>query len=234
MNALLIAVRRRVRVVRAVALLQHALPLAAAVGLLLVALGRVRPLSWPEPAALVLGVAVAVGVAVWGVVASVPLRAAARVTDRSLGTHDAFVTALELGGRTDDFAMRVAQRATSLSLGRTAKEALPVPRHWWRLIAAVVIVAAAAALAIAPNHQDDIRRQRAAEVAAVRNEAEKLREQAATIAQRGDAESTALADQLRALAQELERSSSKNDALAALDEEIGRLQATLNPVGLAR
>ena len=97
-----------------------------------------------------------------------------------------------------------------------------------------MIVAAAAALAVAPNHQDDVRRQRAAEVAAIRNEAEQLRQQAATIAQRGDAESTALAEQLRALAQELERSSNKTEALAALDEEIQRLQATLTPEALAR
>ena len=77
---------------------------------MLVAVGRVRPWSWPEPAALVAGWPSPVIVAVWGIVASVPLLAAARVADRSLGTHDAFVTALELGGRTDDFAVRVAQR----------------------------------------------------------------------------------------------------------------------------
>ncbi len=96
MLALLAAVRRRLRLAWAVATAELVAPLVAGVALVLVIVGRFRPWSWPEPAAL--GVAGAsVALLVLAVLAlRVPLTVAARAADRGLSTGDAFFTALEL------------------------------------------------------------------------------------------------------------------------------------------
>jgi hypothetical protein len=64
MLALLAAVRRRLRLAWGVATAELVAPVVAGVALMLVVVGRFRPWSWPEPAALaVAGASVPLAVA---------------------------------------------------------------------------------------------------------------------------------------------------------------------------
>src|SRR5688572_21100312 len=106
---------------------------------------------------------------------------AARAADRGLETGDAFTTALELeSGRLPDgpLAERVQARAAALASGRRAADAIRLRLEPRRLALSGVLVVLAASLAVMPNHQDDVRRRRAAEQELAKQEAEALRKAA--------------------------------------------------------
>ncbi|HEX2118320.1 MAG TPA: hypothetical protein VHF91_03985, partial [Acidimicrobiales bacterium] len=184
MNALLTGVRRRLRLAWGVATAEVVAPLLAGVALLLVLVGRFRPWSWPEPAALVLSGAAAVCLGLAVVALRIPMTVAARAADRGLATGDAFFTALELDARgTVDgpFPQRVRDRAARLAIGSRPVDAVPVRFHRRPLVVVAVISAAAVALAVTVNPQDAVRRRQAAEQRALDEEAAKLNEAAAEL-----------------------------------------------------
>jgi hypothetical protein len=226
-RALLAAVRRRLRWTWAIATAQWAGPAVALGALGLVLAGWARPWGWPEPAAAGLGLAALAAVVAAAVAVRIPQRIAARSADRGLATRDAFAAALEVGDEPGLLEDRVRERAETLASGVTAADAVPVPWAGRRVLAAAVLGLGAISLAWIPNPQDDVRRTRAAEQAALDEQAEQLREAAAALDEApgaGDAE-RALAEQLRELADELEESGSLDKGLEALAQARLDMQA---------
>ncbi|MBN2623518.1 MAG: hypothetical protein JXA83_09125 [Acidimicrobiales bacterium] len=220
MSELLVAVRRRLRWTWAAATLQWAGPAVALVALGLVALGRLRPWTWPEPGAIVLAVAAVAVVAAVALVMRVPDVVAARSADRGLDTHDALAAALAVGDEPGELADRVRARAEHVAGGVSARHAVPLPRAPRRLALSSVLAVGALGLAWTPNPQDDVRRERAAEQAVLADEADDLREAATALEERpgaGDAE-RAVAESLRALADELDDAGSLAEGLDALTQ----------------
>ena len=236
MDDLITAVRRRLRLTWTAATLQWAAPAVAIAALALVMIGRLRPWAWLEPAALVVAVVVVVGVAIGAVLVRIPDLVAARAADRGLHTRDALAAALEVGDEPGPFTARVQARATEAAAGASAREAVPMPRALRRMAASSVLAAGALGLAWMPNPQDDVRRDRAAEQAALEAEADDLREAADALDElpgAGEAEA-ALAEQLRALADEMDDASSLEEGLAALTEAQAALEAQIPADLLAR
>src|SRR5688500_12873791 len=93
---LLLAVRRRLRLAWALATGQLFAPLLAVLLVLLVVVARLRPWTWPEPVALVLGAIALPALVAAALLLRVSPVVAARAADRGLETGDAFSTALEL------------------------------------------------------------------------------------------------------------------------------------------
>ena len=134
---LLLAVGRRLRLAWALATGQLFAPLLGLLLLLLVLMARLRPWTWPEPTALVLGAVAAPVLVAAALLLRVSPAVAARAADRGLETGDAFSTALELdSGRLPDgpLAERVQARAAMLASGRRAADAvrLRLGRDGWR------------------------------------------------------------------------------------------------------
>ncbi|MGH9136549.1 MAG: hypothetical protein ACRD0G_05810, partial [Acidimicrobiales bacterium] len=230
MTELLARVRRRLRLAWGSATAQVLLPVVAGVVLLLVVVGRLRPWAWPEPAALAVGLAALVGVPVVALVMRVPDLVAARAADRGLRTKDAFATALALQSRgldADGFGPPVRERAERLARGATAKQAVPLRWQRWRLVSGAGVLALAVPLAVLPNHQDDVRRAREAELAAIDAVADSLLEQAAELADRPDATEAdrAEAEALERAAEQLEQASSLEEAQEALQQARDELAA---------
>ena len=94
-DGLLRRVRRRLRLTWFVAVAQWLGPAIAVAALVVVALGFVRPWSWPEPAALVLAGGSVVAIALAALIVRITPAVAARAADRGLATHDAIATALD-------------------------------------------------------------------------------------------------------------------------------------------
>ncbi|MDD9371795.1 MAG: hypothetical protein PV358_16875 [Acidimicrobiales bacterium] len=191
MDDLLTAVRRRLRVTWTAATLQWLAPAVALAALGLVLVGRLRPWAWPEPAALVVAVVVVVGVVIGAALVRIPDLVAARAADRGLHTRDALAAALEVGDEPGPFTARVQARATEAAAGASARQAVPMPRALRRMASSSVLAAGALGLAWMPNPQDDVRRERAAEQAA-------------------------LAEALRTLADDLDGAGSLEEGLEAL------------------
>ncbi|MEW6472905.1 MAG: hypothetical protein AB1679_11590, partial [Actinomycetota bacterium] len=232
MNALLDGVRRRLRVAWGLATGQLFAPLVGLGLVLLVLAARVRPWTWPEPVALVLGlvsIPVLVGAAM---LLRVSPAVAARAADRGLQTGDAFTTALELeSGRLPDgpLAERVRARAAAMASGRRAAEAVRLRLEPRRLALSGVLVLLAAGLAVLPNHQDDVRRRRAAEQELAKQEAEALRKAAQALPKTADGQQSEAAKALEALARELERSPNLETAKKAVDAAAAKLASNLDP-----
>src|SRR6266508_950669 len=199
--ALLQGVRRRLRVAWGVATGL----LAAA--LVLVLIGRVRPWAWPEPAALGLGIAAAAALVLAAALIRVPLPLVARAADRGLDTRDVFATALQFRDHDGLLPEYVQRRAARLAKGARPADAIPLRTSVKRVAFLAGAAALVVGLAIAPNRQDDVRRRQAAEHRALDEDAAKVREAAAAIAEAPDATAAdqAVAERLRELAQELAR-----------------------------
>lgn len=236
-SRLLVAVRRRLRVAWAVATGQLFAPVLGILLIVLVLMARLRPWTWPEPMALVLGV-VAVPVLVGAaLLVRVPLPVAARAADRGLDTGDAFTTVLELdAGRLPDgpLSERVRGRAAALASGRRAADAVRLRLEPRRLALSGLLVVLAAGLAVLPNHQDDVRRRRAAEQALTKNEAKALRKAAKTLPATSDGKKSEAAKALEALARQLERSPNLETAKKALDAAVAKLALGLDPAFLSQ
>ena len=227
MDDLITAVRRRLRLTWTVATLQWAAPAVALVALILVVAGRLRPWAWPELAALVVAIIVVLAVVVGAAAVRIPDLVAARAADRGLDTRDALAAALEVGDEPGPFTARVHARAVEAAAGASAREAVPMPRPLRRMAASSVLAAGALGLAWLPNPQDDVRRERAAEQAALADEADDLRDAADALDEMpgaGEAEA-ALAEELRALAEDLDDAGSLEEGLGALAQARADLEA---------
>ncbi len=228
MTELLAGVRRRLRLAWAVATAELMAPVVAGLALLLVLVGRVRPWSWAEPAALGVALAGVLGLAGAVVALRVPVTVAARAADRGLATGDAFFTALELdrrGASGGPFPERVRVRAARLAAGHRPAEAVPVRLHGRRLGFVALLALAAVGLAVTANSQDDVRRRRAAERQALGAEAARLRDAAAEVRQAANpaAGQEAVARRLEELARALAQApdlAAGRDALDAAAREL--------------
>lgn len=226
---LLVAVRRRLRWTWTAATLQWVGPAVALAALVLVVAGRLRPWAWPEPAAVVVAVVAVLAVVAVARVVRIPDMVAARAADRGLDSRDALAAALEVGDDPGVLPERVRGRAATVASGVTARDAVPVPRAGRRLAVTTLAALSAVGLAWAPNAQDDVRRERAAEQAELEAEADDLREAAAALEERpsaGEAE-RAMAEELRNLADELEGADSLDEGLEALARARADVQAQL-------
>jgi hypothetical protein len=224
---LLAAVRRRLRWTWTVATLHWVGPAVALVALGVVLVGRLVPWAWPERTALAVPVLVVVAVVVVARAVRIPDIVAARSADRGLGTHDALAAALEVGDTPGALPERVRARAASVASGASARAAVPAPRARRRLAVTGLASVCTIGLAWLPNPQDEVRRERALEQAALEAEADDLREAAAALEERpgaGEAE-RALAEELRALADELDEAGSIDEAQEALADARAELQA---------
>ena len=231
-DGLLRRVRRRLRLTWFVAVAQWLGPAIAVAALVVVALGFVRPWSWPEPAALVLAGGSVVAIALAALVVRITPAVAARAADRGLATHDAIATALELRGVGGPFAERVTARAQRLAAGRKGREAAALPFAPRRLVVTGVIGLVAVGAAFAPNHQDVVRARQRTERRALAVQATDLRATADQMARQPAAVSTAEA--LRALANTLERSSSLAAGQRAIDKTTDDLGKRVDPNLLAQ
>ena len=232
MTEFLREVRRRLRWAWALTTLQLLAPAIAVAALFFVLLGRLQPWAWTEPAA---AVAVIAGVAAVGVGAAllrIPVPLAARAADRGLGTGDAFATAVDLPDAmaSSPVVARLRQRVDGLAAGRRAKDAVPFHLRRLPVTATGVVAALAVVLTVLPNHQDVVRRQRAAERALVRSEGKRLAEAAAALeksAGRGPAQD-ATVEELRKLAAQLAGASSLSKGTKAVDDAAKRLTEKLD------
>lgn len=234
LHSLLKAVRRRLRLAWGVATGQLLMPWVLLLAALLTGLGRLRPLTWADPAALVAVGAAIASLAVWAASKRVPLGVAARAADRALRTKDAFATALELGPPGPDgnpFAAHVAARAARLTAGRTARDAIAVRIDNRRAVASVMLVIAVVALAVLPNVQDEVRRRQAAEQALLREEGRRLEEAAAAL--RRKPAGKAAARELEKLARELAAAKSLAQGRQTIDRAAEGLAGRLDPNLLA-
>jgi hypothetical protein len=217
-------VRTRLRWAWIVATLQWIAPLVATVGMLLVLTGRVRPWAWPERVALAVTVLALALVLLWAVALRIPRRVAAIATDVGLDTRDAFTTELEIDEH-HPFAEAVRSRAAAIASGRHAGEAVPLRWRSRRLLATAAIGGGAIALALAPNHQDEVRAREAREQATLDAIADEVEEHADELEARPapTAAELAAAEELRSLAEELRRA----DDLAEAEELARQAEAAL-------
>ncbi|MCB0992552.1 MAG: hypothetical protein KDB16_16350, partial [Acidimicrobiales bacterium] len=161
LEAVINAGRRRMRVLWAVATAQRVLPAAAGVGLALAVLARLRPWTWPEPAALVAPLAMLLVVAVGAVAMRIEPLVVARAIDNGSGSRDALATAFEVS-ESDPFGARVLERARA-SVPADLGTALPVRIDWRPWAGAAALIVATAALVLVANPQDAVRDRAAAE-----------------------------------------------------------------------
>ncbi len=227
---LLDAVRRRARLAWAVAMAGRVGPAAALLALGVVALGRLRQVPWADPTALVAAAAALVGLGAAALLLRLPTPVVARVADHGLATGDAFATALEVAD--GPFADRVTVRAEQLAAGRRAGEAVPL-RPPWRLLALGAAVAGGAlALAVLPNHQDELARQKVAERAQASAAAAETRAMAERAAARG-ADAVVVA-RLLELARQLERSDGRRASTRAVQQAAADVAGQLRPEATAQ
>ncbi|MFV0257939.1 MAG: hypothetical protein ACK5PP_05770 [Acidimicrobiales bacterium] len=223
MGAFLTRLRRRLRAVWAVATATLAAPLVAAVALGTVAVGWWRPWGWPEPVAAGVVLVAAVAVVAAAAVQPLPAPVVARVADRGLATKDAFETAVEFRDRSDDFSVRIRDRAETLAGSSEPAAAAPWPWSPRRWLVAGLIALVALVLAVAPNPQDRVRAEQAAEQARLDTAADGLEEAAGEIG--ADPAGAAVADRLRELADELRSAEDLAAAQALLDRAQAELDA---------
>jgi hypothetical protein len=219
------ALRRRLRRTWLVATLAWAAPVVAALALVLVLLGRRLPEAWPEPTALGGVLAFVALVAGAAVVLRITDATVARAADRQLATKDALSTALEVPPDSP-WGERVHRRATVVVAEVPPARAAPIRLPGRRLAVSSGIGALALLLAVLPNPQDDVRRQRAAEQAAIAEAADDLREEADALEEAPDATAAdrAAAEALRELAEDLDDTESLEEAMDALAEGEADLQ----------
>ncbi|MFV0525800.1 MAG: hypothetical protein ACK5RL_15025, partial [Acidimicrobiales bacterium] len=223
MGAFLDRLRRRLRAVWALATGAVVAPLVAVVALASVVTGWLRPWDWPEPVALAVVVAAVLAVAVAAVAQPLPAAIVARVADRGLATKDAFETAVEYRDRPDDFGARIRHRAEGLARTAVPAAAAPWPRspRRWRVAAGVGL--GALGLAVAPNPQDRVRADLAAEQARRDLAADDLEAAADELA--GHPANAAVADRLWELAEDLRSADDRAAAETLLDEARAELDA---------
>jgi hypothetical protein len=227
-EAFLRAVRRRLRLAWAVATGQLVVPAALGAAVLLTVAGRLRPIGWADPAALAAVCTAVVGLAAAALSRRVPLSVAARAADRGLGTHDAFATALEVGG--GPLADRVHERAGSLARGRTAREAVRLQLQPRRLAVSGLLLVTALGLGVLPNPQDVIARQRAAEQALLGEQAQRLSQAAADLQiSAGGRARRAAVKELERAARELRAAPGVQAGRRALDQAAARLTGRIDP-----
>lgn len=234
--AFLARVRRRLRGLWLVSTLVWFAPVVAGAAAALVAVGRVRPWSWPEPAAIVVTGAAAVAILVAALVLRVPDSIAARAIDRGLGSRDGIATAVEVEPEQGPFATLVHERAQAVASEADLRRALPLRLAPRRLAAGGALGALALIGGVVGNPQDDVRRQRAAEQAAIAAAAEDVEDAAVALAERmePEAEADAVVAELEALAAALEAAKTLDQARDLLDRAEAALQAGLTPESLAR
>lgn len=236
LSAFLARVRRRLRGLWLVSTMVWFAPVVAGAAALLVAIGRVRPWAWPETAAIaVVGIA-AVAVSITAFVLRVPDSVAARAADRGLGSRDGIATAVEIEPDHGPFAALVHERAQALTTGVDLRRALPLRVAPRRLVAGGALGALALIGGVAGNPQDDVRRQRAADQAAIAAAADDVEAAAEALAERlePEAEAEAIVAELEALAAALDEASTLDEARELLDRAEAALQAGLTPESLAR
>ncbi|MEZ5216645.1 MAG: hypothetical protein R2715_08655 [Ilumatobacteraceae bacterium] len=188
-RALLDAVRRRLRLAWAVATLQAFAPMVLVSAVALVLLGRFwERASWAEPAAIGIVVGFVLLVAVAALAVRIDQRLAARAADRGLQTKDAFTSALVLEHAPEPFGTMIRDRADHVAAGATSKDAIPVRLHRRPLVLAAVLGPLALVLGVISNPQDEARRQRAAERAAIAEVADELDARAEELAAQGRAQ----------------------------------------------
>jgi hypothetical protein len=213
----------RLRLVWAVATASWVAPATAVIALVLVAVGRLVPWRWPEPAALVVVGTVLAGIAGWALVQRLPAPAVARAADRGLSTGDSFGAALQFQDLDGPFGERIRQRAETLAAGASADEAAPIEPNGRRWALAAVVGATALLLGFAPNPQDDVRAEQARTEALILAEADRIDEEADALA--GDSATEALAAELQALADELRDTDDLDEARRALQAAQDALDA---------
>lgn len=215
----LAALRRRLRRTWAFATFQWIAPVVGASALALVVTGRRLPEAWPEPTAAAVVVAAVLAVAVTSFVLRITDSTVARAADRQLATKDALATALEVPAD-GDWGERVHRRAATLIAGVPVRRAAPFRGSTRRLGLSGALLGGAMVLAILPNPQDDVRRQREADRAAIEAAADDLRDEADALAEDPAATEAdkAAAEELRELADELGDTESLEEALATLDK----------------
>ncbi|MGH9244973.1 MAG: hypothetical protein ACRD29_11780, partial [Acidimicrobiales bacterium] len=228
---LLVSVRKRLRLTWAAATAQWLAPAVVGGALVLVAVGRFRPWAWPERGAVVLLAGLGIALVVMAVAIRISPAIAARAADRGLRTKDTFATALEVAERPGPLPALVVARAESLARGARPKEAIPLRWAPRRLAFSGVLGLAAIVLVVVANPQDDIRRRRDAERAAVAAEAERLREAADRLAFDPDlgAGDEAVAEALDDLAQRLEQGLSIEEAQRTIDEARQQFNSQVTP-----
>ncbi len=221
--------RRRLRLAWLVATGELTVPVvgAAAVGLVLV--GWLMPWRWPEPAALAVPVAVAVGLVGYAVVFRVSDFKVARALDRGLEQHDTVTTALELASD-NPFAGRLHQQVAALTPD-DASRAVRVPGNARPWLVGGLLLVAAVALAVVRNPADDDRDRLAQEQAAIDEVAATVEARAEELAE--DPLTADLAAELDALADELARSSDIDEALERLAEATAELESDTDTDSLA-
>lgn len=233
LDRLLRRVRRRLRVARSAARLQTAAPWISLAALLLVAAARVVWLPWAEPAAIVLAVVAACTVVAMGFVGRIPIVRAAWATDRSLETHDAVATALELGNRADPLALATWERALRTTAGARARRVVRLPVRPRRLAVAAVVGTVALAAALTANPQDARRRDAEERSAALAAAADTVAT-AAAAPENGDPPDPTLARQLEALAAQVRDAPDLETAERLAERAAIDLAAALTPEVLAK
>lgn len=236
LSAFLARVRRRLRGLWLVSTVVWFAPVVAGAAALLVAVGRVRPWAWPETAAIAVAGVAAVAVVIAAFVLRVPDSVAARAADRGLGSRDGIATAVEVEPDRGPFAALVHERAQALTTGADLRRALPLRVAPRRLVAGGALGALALIGGVAGNPQDDVRRQRAADQAAVAAAADDAEAAAEALAERlePEAEAESIVAELEALAAALDQASTLDEARELLDRAEAALQAGLTPESLAR
>lgn len=234
LSAFLARVRRRLRGLWLVSTMVWFAPVVAGAAAVLVAVGRVRPWAWPETAALAVAGAATVAVVIATLVLRVPDSVAARAADRGLGSRDGIATAVEIEPDHGPFAVLVHERARALVTGANLRRALPLRVAPRRLVAAGALGALALIGGVAGNPQDDVRRQRAADQAAIAAAADDVGAAAEALAERLEPEADAVVAELEALAAALDEASTLDEARELLDRAEAALQAGLTPESLAR
>lgn len=236
-EALLRAIRGRLRLAWAVDRAARAIAMTAGGVLVVFVVGRWVPLSpvvvfgaWGA-----LGAAVA-GVAVRAATMRVPLLIAARAADRGLGGRDQVATAWEIAGRgpTGPIEPVQVERAAAFVTGRRASDAVRVRVPDRPAAAAVAAIAIAAILAALPSPADGIAAARAVEAAAI----EEQRDLAARLAEAAEELATTEHDEdlvktLEDLTAQLEEAKTLEEADQAIDEAESDLLSQLDPDALA-
>ncbi|MEZ5258834.1 MAG: hypothetical protein R2705_18655 [Ilumatobacteraceae bacterium] len=190
----------------------------------LVLLGRFwERASWAEPAAIGIVVGFVLLVAVAALAVRIDQRLAARAADRGLQTKAPFTSALVLEHAPEPFGTMIRDRADHVAAGATSKDAIPVRLHRRPLVLAAVLGPLALVLGVISNPQDEARRQRAAERAAIAEVADELDARAEELAAQG--ERNEAAQRLQELADRLAETDSIEEATQALDEAAAELAA---------
>lgn len=230
------AVRRRLRLVWLAATLSWAAPLVAAVALVIVLIGRVRPWAWPEPAALAVVAAAVVVAAAAAIFLRISDRTAARAADRGLDSRDVLSTAVEIDAAEGVFADRVRIRAEQTAERADIRRAMPVRLYGRRLAAGGALGALTLVAGIAGNPQDDVRREQAAERDRVAEAAEQIEAAASELAETDPegTDATAALEELNALAEALAEASTVEEAEDLLEAAEAALKAGMTPEALAQ